>query len=752
MTVTTTANSIRYAGNGTTTAFSFPYIFFAPTDLVVSLVDEAAGALVTPPPVLNGGATYDYTIAGDFEHGEYPSGGTVTFNTAPITGYVVSLVRAVPAVQTVTLIDNTKFPAETINTEFDYLTVLAQQTSAVTTVALHIPDDEVGLNVQAAPHVTRANKILAWDAAGNLIHSEKDLSAYDDVDEAHFDLRYVNKAGDNMSGPLSVPFLTTNNATINTSLQVMPGGTANVPTPGVGDVSTKAATTAWVVGLLGAQGQGEAIYKFGDSTVSGDPGAGYMDIQIGGGIDRTISMSKLDADGTSRFLIAMTAGDAIVVTNELTPVTQYARYTLITDVTDNGTWVQFNAHLNDSSSPAEAPPHDTRLRVIGFLNTMSGGASISGVSAGYGLTGGGSSGVIPIAADPTVLAPLASPVFTGNPTAPTPISADNDSSIATTAFVKAQGYTTVAASDAAYLKLSGGTLTGPLAGTSAAFGSITSTGAITAFSGTAIPAGGTLGTGLTFTSTANFGVVPGSGVPNKAMPKGTLYLRSDGTGTPYYNSDGTAGGWLQVGAGGGSATHVGTSPPPTPTDGQLWFYSDASIGGGQLYIYYNDLFGSPQWVPASPGVGSGAVVQTVSTQTGAVTTATVLIPWDDTIPQITEGTEFMTLAITPRSATSQLIINVQWCGSNNAINNIIVALFRDATANALATTFVRTPVIDAAVTLPLQCSVTSGSTSTTTFRVRVGCQNSGTTTMNGSAGVRLLGGALLSSIVIQEVL
>ena len=34
-------------------------------------------------------------------------------------------------------------------------------------------------------------------------------------------------------------------------------------------------------------------------------------------------------------------------------------------------------------------------------------------------------------------APLASPAFTGNPTAPTPAAADNDTSIATTAFVKA---------------------------------------------------------------------------------------------------------------------------------------------------------------------------------------------------------------------------------------------------------------------------------------------------------------------------
>jgi len=41
-------------------------------------------------------------------------------------------------------------------------------------------------------------------------------------------------------------------------------------------------------------------------------------------------------------------------------------------------------------------------------------------------------------------APLASPALTGNPTAPTPATADDDTSIATTAFVKAQGYLTTA--------------------------------------------------------------------------------------------------------------------------------------------------------------------------------------------------------------------------------------------------------------------------------------------------------------------
>lgn len=46
---------------------------------------------------------------------------------------------------------------------------------------------------------------------------------------------------------------------------------------------------------------------------------------------------------------------------------------------------------------------------------------------------------------PATKADLASPVFTGDPRAPTPATADNDTSIATTAFVKNQGYATTAA-------------------------------------------------------------------------------------------------------------------------------------------------------------------------------------------------------------------------------------------------------------------------------------------------------------------
>lgn len=51
----------------------------------------------------------------------------------------------------------------------------------------------------------------------------------------------------------------------------------------------------------------------------------------------------------------------------------------------------------------------------------------------------------------------------------------------------------------------------------------------TALSGTSVPAGGTAGSGLMFSSVANFGMFFGSGAPTLAAAQGSLYLRSDGS-------------------------------------------------------------------------------------------------------------------------------------------------------------------------------------------------------------------------------
>lgn len=172
------------------------------------------------------------------------------------------------------------------------------------------------------------------------------------------------------------------------------------------------------------------------------------------------------------------------------------------------------------------------------------------------------------------------------------------------------------------------------------------------------------------------------------------------------------------------------------TDGTNWF----TVGRGL------------QTVPTS-AMPDGSVVQMVNAGTTAVATGTTAIPWDDTVPQNTEGTEFMSDAITPNATTNLLRIDVVVVVSHSAgtSNAITVALFQDSTANALAATSMEAPGGDEVVTITLTHWMTAGTTSETTFKVRVGGNTGSTVTLNGSAGARKLGGVSASSITTTEI-
>jgi hypothetical protein len=156
---------------------------------------------------------------------------------------------------------------------------------------------------------------------------------------------------------------------------------------------------------------------------------------------------------------------------------------------------------------------------------------------------------------------------------------------------------------------------------------------------------------------------------------------------------------------------------------------------------------------ALTGITTGKIVQAVNVMNSAVATTTGTIAADDTIPQITEGGEFMTLAITPTSASNILKIDVHIWISNSIDNNMIVGLFntdKHATnAQASQTDYFNHPGGPAGISFTWW--TTAGTTSATTWRVRAGGHSAGTCSFNGSSGSRRQGGVGASSITIMEI-
>ena len=145
------------------------------------------------------------------------------------------------------------------------------------------------------------------------------------------------------------------------------------------------------------------------------------------------------------------------------------------------------------------------------------------------------------------------------------------------------------------------------------------------------------------------------------------------------------------------------------------------------------------------------IAQELVSETGAVATGTTQIPIDDTIPQNTEGDQYLSLAITPTNALSTLIIDVvAYLASSVAPIGMTAALFRDSMANALAAAALTLPTAGYVLPVIFRHSMVAGTTSATTFKVRAGGGGASTTTFNGSGGARLLGGVYASSITIRE--
>lgn len=158
------------------------------------------------------------------------------------------------------------------------------------------------------------------------------------------------------------------------------------------------------------------------------------------------------------------------------------------------------------------------------------------------------------------------------------------------------------------------------------------------------------------------------------------------------------------------------------------------------------------WYEIARAVDNQQIVQSVYSSSAAVLTGTTAAVSDDTIPQIGEGVELSALdvTITPRDTNNRLVIEIIVYYAHSASSVIVIALFQDTTANALAAGRDQTESANTCHMTALRHEMAAGTISATTFHVRLNATTGSTLTLNGESGARLLGGVMASHMRVTE--
>lgn len=152
---------IQYVADGTLTEYEFPFAIFKTTDIEVYFGDTKQDS-----------STYTVSEA------RHSDGGSVTFESAPISGTIITIVRNLSIERTSDFQEGSTLRAKVLNDELDYQIACQQQIAENLNRSMVLPpyvtDNDLDLTLPAPS----AGKAIVWNSEGtNLENSTVEVNA-----------------------------------------------------------------------------------------------------------------------------------------------------------------------------------------------------------------------------------------------------------------------------------------------------------------------------------------------------------------------------------------------------------------------------------------------------------------------------------------------------------------------------------------------------------------------------------------------
>ena len=173
MTISTTTISKSYSGNGSTHSFAYDFKIFADADLTVIIRSstgvETVKTLNTHYIVTGAGVSSGGTILFKFNTGNASDAHHSTSDFRPASGETVVIRSELANTQTMDLVANDPFPAETLENNMDKLVRMVQQHDEELGRSLKLSRTNTMTSTEFTTSATdRASKLIAFDTTGEL--------------------------------------------------------------------------------------------------------------------------------------------------------------------------------------------------------------------------------------------------------------------------------------------------------------------------------------------------------------------------------------------------------------------------------------------------------------------------------------------------------------------------------------------------------------------------------------------------------